>query len=113
MNFWHNIKDLFVKNPKMAYVMVCRYCQHQYWGKTKFCFPENMCPCCEAKSLTANPSDISIPEREKMWRYLDDQENDCGCCTGSVLDIYPQEVKWGVADYGKDTYSEEVREKWR
>ena len=113
MNLWHDIRDLFVKHPKMAYVMVCRYCEHQYWGKTKFRFPENMCPCCEAKSMTANPSDIGIPEREKMWRYLDDKEHECECCTGSVLDIDHQEVKWGLADYGMDMYSDEVREKWR
>ena len=113
MDFWHDVKDLFVKNPKTAYVMACRHCKHQYWGKTKFHFPENMCPCCEEKYLVANPSDISIPERKKMWRFLDDQENDCGCCTGSILEIDQEEVEWGLADYGMDMYSEEVKEKWR
>ena len=113
MNFWHDIKDLFVKHPKMAYVMVCRYCEHQYWGKTKFRFPENMCPCCEEKYLVANPSDISIPEREKMWRFLVDQENDCGCCTGSILEIDQEEVKYDWWDYDLGMYSEEVKEKWR
>ena len=113
MDFWHGVKDLFVKNPKTAYVMVCKHCEHQYWSKTKFHFPENMCPCCEEKYLVANPSDISIPEREKMWRFLDDQENDCGCCTDSILEIEQKEVKWGLADYGMDMYSEEVKEKCR
>ena len=44
---------------------------------------------------------------------MDDQEHECGCCTGEVVDIDHQEVKWGIADYGIDMYSDEVREKWR
>jgi len=73
---WHYIKDLFAKNHKMAHVVMCKNCEHQFWGKTKFRYPKNMCPNCEAKSLIVNPSDISINERERMWRFLDDEEKD-------------------------------------
>ena len=67
-----NIKDLFAKNPKMAYVVICKNCEHQFWGKTKFRYPE--CPNCEAKCLIVNPSEISIKERERMWRFLNDDD---------------------------------------
>ena len=73
---WHRIKDLFAKNPKMAHVVMCKNCEHQFWGKTKFRYPKNMCPNCEAKFLIVNPSDISIKERERMWRFLDDNDKE-------------------------------------
>jgi len=73
---WRRIKDLFAKNPKMAYVVKCKNCEHQFWGKTKFRYPKNMCPNCEAKFLIVNPSDISIKERERMWRFLDDHDKE-------------------------------------
>ena len=71
---WCRIKDLFAKNPKRAYVVKCKNCEHQFWGKTKFRHPE--CPNCEAKSLIANPSEISISERERMWRFLNDDDKE-------------------------------------
>ena len=71
-----NVKDLFAKNPKMAHVVMCKNCEHQFWGKTKFRYPKNMCPNCEAKFLIVNPSDISIKERERMWRFLDDHDKE-------------------------------------
>ena len=73
---WHRIKDLFAKNPKRAHVVICKNCEHQFWGKTKFRYPKNMCPNCEAKFLIVNPSDISIKERERMWRFLDDNDKE-------------------------------------
>ena len=73
---WRCIKDLFAKNPKRAYVVICKNCEHQFWGKTKFRYPKNMCPNCEAKFLIVNPSDISIKERERMWRFLDDHDKE-------------------------------------
>ena len=51
---WRRIKDLFAKNPKMAHVVMCKNCEHQFWGKTKFRYSE--CPNCETKSLIVNPS---------------------------------------------------------
>ena len=71
---WRRIKDLFAKNPKRAHVVICK--NHQFWGKTKFRYPKNMCPNCEAKFLIVNPSDISIKERERMWRFLDDHDKE-------------------------------------
>ena len=68
----HYIKDLFAKNPKMAHVVMCKNCEHQFWGKTKFRYPE--CPNCEAECLIVNPSQISIKERERMWRFLNDDD---------------------------------------
>ena len=70
----HYIKDLFAKNPKMAHVAMCKNCEHQFWGKTKFRYSE--CPNCEAKCLIVNPSEISINEREKMWRFLNDSDKE-------------------------------------
>ena len=69
---WRRIKDLFAKNPKRAHVVICKNCEHQFWGKTKFRYPE--CPNCEAKCLIVNPSEISIKERERMWRFLNDDD---------------------------------------
>ena len=69
-----SIKDLFAKNPKRAYVVKCKKCEHQFWGKTKIRYSE--CPNCEAKCLVANPSEISIKERERMWRFLDDDDKE-------------------------------------
>ena len=69
---WRRIKDLFAKNPKMAHVVMCKNCEHQFWGKTKIRYPE--CPNCETKSLIVNPSEISIKERERMWRFLNDDD---------------------------------------
>ena len=71
---WHNIKDLFAKNHKMAHVVMCKNCEHQFWGKTKFRYSE--CPNCETKSLIVNPSEISINERKKMWRFLNDDDKE-------------------------------------
>ena len=67
-----SIKDLFAKNPKRAYVVKCKNCEHQFWGKTRFRYTE--CPNCEAKCLIVNPSEISIKERERMWRFLNDDD---------------------------------------
>ena len=69
---WRRIKDLFAKNPKRAHVVICKNCEHQFWGKTKIRYPE--CPNCEAKCLIVNPSEISIKERERMWRFLNDDD---------------------------------------
>ena len=69
---WRRIKDLFAKNPKRAHVVKCKNCEHQFWGKTRFRYPE--CPNCEAKYLIVNPSEISIKERERMWRFLNDDD---------------------------------------
>ena len=69
---WRRIKDLFGKNPKMAHVVICKNCEHQFWGKTKFRYPA--CPNCKAKCLIVNPSEISIKERERMWRFLNDDD---------------------------------------
>ena len=69
---WRRIKDLFAKNPKMAHVVMCKNCEHQFWGKTKFRYSE--CPNCEAECLIVNPSQISIKERERMWRFLNDDD---------------------------------------
>ena len=71
---WRRIKDLFAKNPKRAHVVICKNCEHQFWGKTKFRYSE--CPNCETKSLIVNPSEISINEREKMWRFLNDSDKE-------------------------------------
>ena len=71
---WRRIKDLFAKNPKRAHVVKCKNCEHQFWGKTRFRYPE--CPNCEAKCLVVNPSEISINERERMWRFLDDDDKE-------------------------------------
>ena len=68
----HYIKDLFAKNHKMAHVVMCKNCEHQFWGKTRFRYTE--CPNCEAKCLIVNPSEISIKERERMWRFLNDDD---------------------------------------
>jgi len=69
---WRRIEDLFAKNPKMAHVVTCKNCELKFWGKTKFRYPE--CPNCEAKYLIVNPSQISIKERERMWRFLNDDD---------------------------------------
>ena len=69
---WRRTKDLFAKNPKMAHVVTCKNCELKFWGKTKFRYPE--CPNCEAKCLIVNPSEISIKERERMWRFLNDDD---------------------------------------
>ncbi len=71
---WRRIMDLSAKNPKRAHVVKCKNCEHQFWGKTKFRYPE--CPNCEAKCLVVNPGDISIKERERMWRFLDDDDKE-------------------------------------
>ena len=86
---WHRIKDLFAKNPKRAHVVICKNCEHQFWGKTKFRYPKNMCPNCEAKFLIVNPSDISIKERERMWRFLDDNDKE----TNAELDDHDELVE--------------------
>ena len=62
----------FSKKPKLAYVAECDSCEHQFWTKTKFRHTE--CPRCESKSLIINPSEISIKERERMWRFLNDDD---------------------------------------
>ena len=62
-----------MKKAKMAHVVKCKNCEHQFWGKTKTRYSE--CPNCEAKCLIVNPSEISIKERERMWRILDDIES--------------------------------------
>ena len=69
-----NVKGLFGKRFKRAHVVKCKSCEHQFWGKTKIRYSE--CPNCEAKCLIVNPSDISINERERMWRFLDDHEKE-------------------------------------
>ncbi len=63
-----------MKKAKMAHVVKCKNCEHQFWGKTKTRYSE--CPNCEAKCLIVNPSDISINERERMWRFLDDDDKE-------------------------------------
>ena len=70
------IKDLFSTHPKRAHVLKCHICGSVFWGKTKIRYPEKMCPNCETKSSLFVPSDISIKEREKMWRFLDDQDKE-------------------------------------
>ena len=67
------IKGLFARGPKMAYIFRCKNCETQFSGKRKFSIPKNICPNCEAGSLFV-PSDISIGERVKMYRFLDDSE---------------------------------------
>ena len=74
--FWLCIKDLFATHPKRAHVLKCHICGSVFWGKTKIRYPEKMCPNCETKSSLFVPSDISIKEREKMWRFLDDQDKE-------------------------------------
>ena len=69
---WHHINDLFAKNPKMAHVVKCKNCELRFWGKAKFRYTE--CPNCEAKCLVVNPGEISINERERMWRFLNDDD---------------------------------------
>ena len=69
-----NVKGLFGKRFKRAHVVKCKSCEHQFWGKTKIRYSE--CPNCQAKCLIVNPSDISINERERMWRFLDDHEKE-------------------------------------
>ena len=69
-----NVKGLFGKRFKRAHVVKCKRCEHQFWGKTKIRYSE--CPNCEAKCLIVNPGDISMNERERMWRFLDDEEKD-------------------------------------
>ena len=64
----------FSKKPKLAYVAECDSCEHQFWTKTKFRHTE--CPRCESKSLIINPSEISINKRERMWRFLNDDEKE-------------------------------------
>ena len=81
------IKDLFTTHPKRAYVLKCHTCKSVFWSKDKIRSPEKMsaeflsyyggahvCPNCETKSSLFVPSDITIKEQEKMWRFLDDQD---------------------------------------
>ena len=65
-NYWTYCKDC---SPFWIY---CKNCEHQFWGKTKIRYPE--CPNCEAKCLIVNPSEKSIKERERMWRFLNDDD---------------------------------------
>ena len=83
------IKDLFSIHPKKAHVLKCDTCGSIFWSKDKIRSPEKMsveflsyyggahvCPNCETKSSLFVPSDISIKEREKMWRFLDEQDKE-------------------------------------
>ena len=89
VQFLLRIKDLFVTHPKRAYVLKCHTCESIFWSKDKMRQPEKMaseflsyyggahvCPNCETKSLLFVPSDITIKDREKMWRFLDDQDKE-------------------------------------
>ena len=115
MNLRH-IKDLFAKNPKRAYVVKCKNCEHQFWGKTKFRHPE--CPNCESKSLIANPSEISISERERMWRFLNDDEKQTRdeLAHDEIMQESSQKIDydghWGIPGDYHNAYemSEDVRE---
>ena len=89
VQFLLRIKDLFATHPKRAYVLKCHTCESIFWSKDKMRQPEKMaseflsyyggahvCPNCETKSLLFVPSDITIKDREKMWRFLDDQDKE-------------------------------------
>ena len=89
VQFLLRIKDLFATHPKRAYVLKCHTCESIFWSKDKIRQPEKMaseflsyyggahvCPNCETKSLLFVPSDITIKEQEKMWRFLDDQDKE-------------------------------------
>ena len=113
---WRRIKDLFAKNPKMAHVVMCKNCEHQFWGKTKFRYSE--CPNCETKSLIVNPSEISINEREKMWRFLNDSDKETSAeldhdelVEDSLCELDMEyEGHWGE---GPHAYAHEMAEKVR
>ena len=117
---WRRIKDLFAKNPKRAYVVKCKNCELQFWGKTRFRYPE--CPNCEAKCLVVNPSEISINERERMWRFLDDDDKETNAeldhdelVEASLCDLDMEyEGHWGDEPHAYvHEMAEEVRENLR
>ena len=89
VQFLLRIKDLFATHPKRAYVLKCHTCESIFWSKDKMRQPEKMaseflsyyggahvCPNCETKSLLFVPSDITIKDREKMWKFLDNQDKE-------------------------------------
>ena len=99
----HHIKDLFAKNPKMACVVKCNNCEHQFWGKTKLRYTE--CPNCESRRLIVNPNEISINERERMWRFLDDddKETNAELAHDEFMEVSSQDMDyeghWGNEPY--------------
>ena len=114
------LQHLFAKNPKRAYVVKCKNCEHQFWGKTRFRYPE--CPNCEAKCLVVNPSEISINERERMWRFLDDDDKETNAeldhdelVEDSLCELDMEyEGHWGDTPHAyAHEMSEEVRENLR
>ena len=99
---------------KMAHVVMCKNCEHQFWGKTKVRYSE--CPNCGAKCLIVNPSEISIKERERMWRFLndDDMETSADLDHDELMEESFQDMDyeghWGDAPRA---YAHEVAEKVR
>ena len=81
MNLLKLIKGLFAAGSKLAHVVRCKNCKSEFWDKKRsrlppynFYNPKDVCPNCESTSSLFIPSDISVTQREKMYRFLDDAE---------------------------------------
>ena len=106
----------FAKKPKLAHVAECESCEHLFWTKTRFRYTE--CTGCESKSLIINPSEISINKREKMWRFLNDDEKETRdeLAHDEIMQESSQKIDydghWGIPGDYHNAYemSEDVRE---
>ena len=69
---WHHIKICLPKIPKWLMLLCVRTVSISFGVKLQSSDIQNALTV-ETKSLIVNPSEISINEREKMWRFLNDE----------------------------------------
>ena len=71
-----SLLQFLLHRPKRAHVVRCENCSEEFWCKFKHHYKDNTCPNCEVVSSLFVPDDVSITERERMYRFFEDAEKE-------------------------------------